>query len=122
MTANDGDLTLFVARGYWGRLRGLHAYPVLALNQGLCLAPCSAIHTFGLLYAIDVLFLDKDRYCLKRLENVRPNRIAWCRGASLVVELPAGYCARHPRAVAQVQQALALHNLPVSGQDRASGS
>jgi hypothetical protein len=93
------------------------------LNQGLCLTPCSAIHTFGLAYAIDVLFLDVNRRCLKRLENVAPNRVAWCWSASMVVELPAGYCARHPCAIARVQQALALQgSLRLSAPDRASGS
>lgn len=123
MIADPGDLTLYVARGFWGRLRGLHAYPALALNQGLCLTPCNAIHTFGLARAIDVLFLDGNRRCLKRLENVAPNHIAWCWGAAMVVELHAGYCARHPCAIARVQQALALQgSLRPSVSDRAWGS
>ncbi|TAL83189.1 MAG: DUF192 domain-containing protein [Candidimonas sp.] len=109
---NSGDLTLYVARGFWGRLRGLHAYPALAFDQGLCLTPCNAIHTFGLPYAIDVLFLDTNRRCLRRLENVGRHRLAWCWGASMVVELHAGYCAHYPNAIDQVRQALALHNFP----------
>lgn len=107
MTADSNDLMLYVARGFWGRLRGLHAYPALAFNQGLCLMPCSAIHTFGLAYSIDVLFLDGEGRCLKRLDNLAPNRVAWCRGAAMAVELHAGYCARHSCAAASVRQALA---------------
>lgn len=51
--------------------------------------PFIAIHTFGIKFPIDVLFLDKCnrviRYC-----TMLPNRIAWAWGARMVLETAIG--------------------------------
>lgn len=103
-------LTLFVARGPWQRLLGLHAYPRLKEGQGLWLAPCRAIHTFGLSHAIDVLFLDSSLRQARRIDRLGPGRIAWCLRAHSVVELPAGYCADNPRHLCAVRDALSAQS------------
>ena len=107
-------LTLHVASRFWDRLRGLHAYPRLPEDTGLHLVPCSAIHTFGISYAIDVVFLDHF-FNEVRLVNAMPsNRMAFCSKAASVVELPAGYCRTHPGYLGTIRQALRLSSEPSS--------
>jgi uncharacterized membrane protein (UPF0127 family) len=45
-------------------------------------------------FAIDAVFLDADDRVLRVAADLRPWRVAGCRGARAVVELAAGECAR----------------------------
>jgi uncharacterized protein len=45
-------------------------------------------------FPIDAVFLDSENRVLRVAANLKPWRIAGCRGAKAVVELPAGECAR----------------------------
>ncbi len=99
-------LVLMQANGFWQRLAGLHAYPVLSPTSGLLIAPCRAIHTLGLTYSIDVLYLDRQGNIIGRVDALAPNRLSVCWAAHTVVELPAGFCARHPDYPDQVALAL----------------
>lgn len=99
-------LTLYQAKGFWSRLRGLHARRSLPWGTGLHLSPCWAIHTFGLVYAIDVVFLDADMQELKRVDAVRSNELVFCWKAVSVVELPAGYCAACPGYEEEIRRVL----------------
>lgn len=99
-------LCLYAAHGFWARLRGLHAWRSLPWGVGLHLSPCRSIHTFGLAYAIDVVFLNAALAEVKRVENLQPNRVAFCRRAVSVVELPTGYCAARPDYMAEICLAL----------------
>jgi uncharacterized membrane protein (UPF0127 family) len=78
----------------WTRLRGLLGRRRLAADEGLLLRPVGAIHTLFMLFAIDVVFLDRNYNVLKVVENVRPWRFAGARRAKAVLELPAGAAAR----------------------------
>ncbi|WP_294482744.1 DUF192 domain-containing protein [uncultured Victivallis sp.] len=52
---------------------------------------CGAIHTMWMSIPIDVVFLDSGSKVLKVSSRVKPWRLSVsCRGASTVVELPAG--------------------------------
>jgi uncharacterized membrane protein (UPF0127 family) len=59
-------------------------------GDGLMLPKSSAIHTHGMKFGIDVVFLDQDGLVLDCLSNVRPGGNAERDGASSVLELPAG--------------------------------
>lgn len=74
------------------RLRGLLGRRALAPGECLLLHPACAIHTCGMRFAIDVVFLDDEHRVLRVVEGVRPWRLASCRGARSVLELPAGTC------------------------------
>jgi uncharacterized membrane protein (UPF0127 family) len=91
------------------RLLGLHAYAELPWHTGLCLRPCKAIHTAGLTYAIDVVFLDCAHQVVKQLSSVPSWKIAVCLRAAYVVELPAGYCAAYPNYADLIAKAVAYH-------------
>ena len=99
-------LILHRATGFWARLRGLHALPRLVGHRGLWLHPCHAVHTFGLAYAIDLVFLDARHNVIKTVTRVAPNRMIFCLGACSVVELPTGYCAANADYPSAIRRAL----------------
>lgn len=74
---------------WWERLRGLlgtREPPV----QGLYLVPCRSVHTMGMRYPIDLVFLAKDGRVLRVVEAVPPWRVVGARGAHAVAEFAAG--------------------------------
>lgn len=99
-------MKLVKASSLGARLRGLLATPHLAADTGLYLPGCRSIHTLGMTYAIDVLFVDKHGCVLKRIDALPPWRVAASWRAYGVVELPAGYCAEHPDYAYRVSEAL----------------
>jgi len=85
--------TVWHARGYFSRLRGLLGRS-LQEGGGLLLTPCSAIHTIGMGYAIDAVYLDRQGRVLRVDESLKPGKILpQQRGARHVLELPDG-CAK----------------------------
>jgi uncharacterized protein len=54
------------------------------------LRECSAIHTVGMTYPIDIVFCDGDGWILNIVRGLRPFRFVRQEGASLVWEMPAG--------------------------------
>lgn len=80
-----------VARTAVGRLRGLLGRKSLAPGAGLLLRPCNGIHTLGMQFSIDVLFLDADGLVLRAEDSLRPGHVVpWVRRAKQALELPAG--------------------------------
>src|SRR5665811_1535618 len=72
---------------------GLLKHTSLPPGQGLWIAPCEGIHTFGMKFAIDVLFLDRKKKVLKVRPDMGRRRISLCLLAHSVLELPAGTAA-----------------------------
>ena len=67
----------------------------LSTGSGIWIAPCEAIHTFGMKFPIDALFLD-DGFCVKKLcRNLPPRRISFCLQAHSVLEVEAGTISRN---------------------------
>lgn len=81
------------------RRKGLLGVEDLAPGVGLWLAPCEAIHTFGMKAPIDAIFLDHDYFVRKLRVCLPPKRIAVCLFAASVLELAAGTAARTGTAV-----------------------
>lgn len=87
------DLRVFCADSFFLRLRGLLGR-TLAPDEGLLLVPCGSIHTVGMGFAIDAVFLDKYGRVLHILRGAQPGHcFPAVRGAHAVLELRAG-CAR----------------------------
>ena len=86
--------TILTAFDSASRRQGLLGRDGLEEGSALIIAPCSAIHTFSMRFAIDVLFVAKDGRVLKTRSNVRPGRIAAALRAFAVVELPPGAIER----------------------------
>jgi uncharacterized protein len=77
--------------GFFERLIGLLARSSMSRDEGVWLSRCRAIHTVGMRYSIDVVFVDREGFVLQICRKVRPNRLALsCRKARAVIELGAG--------------------------------
>ena len=72
------------------RRTGLLRHTGLEKDEGLWIAPCEAVHTIGMKFPIDVLFLDKKRKVLKIVKNMKKWRMAACLRAHSALELQAG--------------------------------
>jgi len=75
------------------RRTGLLKHSGLEEGEGLWIVPCEAVHTFGMKFPIDVLFLSKKRKVLKVRSDMGRRRIAASLLAHSVLELPAGTAA-----------------------------
>jgi len=76
------------------RLRGLLGRAGLERGEGILLRPASSIHMWFMRFAIDAVFLDRESRVLRVAEHLGPWRLAGCRGAKAMIELPAGECGR----------------------------
>jgi uncharacterized protein len=76
------------------RRTGLLKHSGLEAGEGLWIAPCEGVHTFGMKFPIDVLFLNKKKKILKARPDMVKSRIAFSLRAHSVLELPAGTLAR----------------------------
>jgi len=78
-----------VAAGPLARLLGLAALRALPPATGLLLPRTRSIHTFGMRFALDLVWLDGDGRVVRTDRGVRPWRVRGCRAATQVVELPS---------------------------------
>lgn len=72
------------------RRTGLLKHESFPEGEALVIGPCEAVHTFGMKFAIDVLFLDRKRKVLKIRPEMARRKISVCLWAHSVLELPAG--------------------------------
>lgn len=79
-----------VARTPADRRSGLLGSYGLYAGEGLLITPCSAIHTVGMRFPIDVVFADANGYVLLCGESIAPGHQFNCLDAILGLELPAG--------------------------------
>jgi uncharacterized protein len=62
-----------------------------ARGQGLWINPSHGIHTFAMRFAIDAVYLDRDRVVIHIEEGLKPWRLAAVRvHAASVLEVPTG--------------------------------
>lgn len=85
---------LRICTSLWEGIRGLLGRPEPGPAQGLLLAPCHAVHTIGMRYPIDVVFLDRDDRVVRVVEALKPLRQVQHRKAKKVIEFKAGEAAR----------------------------
>jgi hypothetical protein len=84
---------LTLADTHWSRFRGLMATSVQNFRQGsgLWIVPCHGVHTFGMRFAIDVVYLNAKQEVVYLQQDLKPWRMAPIRlAAASVVELPSG--------------------------------
>jgi uncharacterized membrane protein (UPF0127 family) len=85
---------VYVAGTSSARRKGLRGVARLGEGVGLWIAPCEAIHTFGMKIPIDAIFIDSQFFIRKLRAHMRPRRISACLSAVSVLELEAGSVAR----------------------------
>lgn len=81
---------LMVADSIFARMKGLLGLTSFPKGSGIWLKPCKGVHTLGMKFAIDVIFMDRENRVIKIIKELKPNRItAIYSGAATVLELPA---------------------------------
>jgi uncharacterized membrane protein (UPF0127 family) len=78
-----------VASAHRSRLIGLALLGRRRAGAGLLIPRCSSVHTFGMRFPIDVLFLDDEDRVIELRRAVPPGRFIRCPGAMAVLELPS---------------------------------
>jgi uncharacterized membrane protein (UPF0127 family) len=84
-----GGVEVPVAVGARARLLGLTWLELEEAGAGLLIPRCSSVHTFGMRFDLDLVFLDSRRRPLATRRALPPRRFAARRGAAAVLELPA---------------------------------
>lgn len=85
-----GGLVLHEAATARARLLGLIGLPPLAPAHGLWLPETRSVHTLGMRFALDLLWLDTAGRLVRLDEDVRFARVRGCRAATSVIEVAAG--------------------------------
>jgi hypothetical protein len=85
-----------VARDRRARLLGLAGLSENEAGAGLLIPRCSHVHTFGMRFALDLVFLDAAWRPLLVSRGVPPRRFAGLCGAIAVLELPRGESSLPP--------------------------
>ena len=83
-----------VADRPFARMRGLLGRADLPAGEGILLRPAASVHTWFMRFPIDVVFLGRDLAVLRVVAGMRPWRMARCKSARAVLELPVGEARR----------------------------
>jgi uncharacterized protein len=80
-----------VADTYWLRLCGLLGKTHLNEGEGLLIQPCSDIHSIGMRFRFDAIFLNASWGVVHIEHAMKPWRVSrYVRQAKSILELPAG--------------------------------
>lgn len=93
---------LSVADTHWTRLRGLlgRGTDDFRNGSGLWIVPCHGVHTLGMGFPIDVVYLDRQMNVIHVQPDLRPWRFAPVRRlATSVLELPCHRAAETKTAI-----------------------
>jgi uncharacterized membrane protein (UPF0127 family) len=88
--ALDDGLVLHVARTYRERRRGLAKMTPLPDDHALRILRTNSIHTFGMRFPLDLVWLGRGGHVVRVDHDVRPGRMKACVRARSVVETCAG--------------------------------
>jgi uncharacterized membrane protein (UPF0127 family) len=78
-----------VAVGLRARLLGLSRLSRERAGTGLLIPACRGVHTFGMRFPLDLVFLDRQGRVLVIRRGVAPRRLVSWREADAVLELPS---------------------------------
>ena len=78
-----------VADSPLSRLLGLALLGRERAGPGLLIPRCRSVHTFGMRFRLDVVFLDSGWKVIARRRGVPPGHVLLERGADAVLELPS---------------------------------
>jgi uncharacterized membrane protein (UPF0127 family) len=80
-----------IADSFFLRVKGLLGKKDLTKDEALWIHKCNSIHTFGMKFALDCIFLDKNLVVKQLRKNIKPQRLVlpiW--GADSVIECKSG--------------------------------
>ncbi len=82
------------AKGFLGRLRGLMFQRPISENEALLFYKAPSIHTFFMRFAIDIIFLNKEKRIMKIYSNVGPGKTTFCKGSFWTIECLGGMISK----------------------------
>jgi uncharacterized membrane protein (UPF0127 family) len=83
---------LIISESILSRMVGLLGRSGLKQGSAMLLKPCGSIHTVGMKFSLDLIFLDKDNCIVRTVCGVAPNRfVLGGFGAKSVVEVESGW-------------------------------
>jgi hypothetical protein len=93
---NDGKIimSLLSTENFIERTGGLLRLPPLFKGQGLLINQCNSIHTFGMPYSLDIIYLSYQFRVVKWVENIKPKRMSLSLKGRHTLELRAGEISR----------------------------
>lgn len=94
------------------RSKGLLGRKSLEPGEALWIVPCEAVHTFWMQFAIDLVYIDKQKRVRKVKSSVPPWRLSACFLAHSIIELPAGVVVQ-----TETQPGDVLEFVPVASRD-----
>lgn len=104
-----------IADNVLARSAGLLGTTQPDIQKALYLVPCKAVHTFGMKYSLDVVFLDIQGRVVKLVENLRPNQMtSLVPRANCALELPPDTIAANPIAVGDELYVIVDEHAPAS--------
>lgn len=86
----SGGLRVYEARRWSARRDGLGGLPDLPEDCGLWIAPCRWVHTIGMRFPLDLLWLDAENAVRSVVSDLGPRRQSSDRGARSVIEVASG--------------------------------
>src|ERR1700733_4586165 len=84
-----GGTEVPVATAFRSRLLGLSGLSREQAGAGLLIPRCASVHTFGMRFELDLVFLDSCERPLATLRGVPPRRLAWRGGGDAGLEIPS---------------------------------
>jgi uncharacterized membrane protein (UPF0127 family) len=98
------------------RNKGLLGRKGLATGGGMWIAPCESVHTIGMQFSIDLIYLDRKHRVRKVRSAVPPWRLSACLSAHSILELPSGTIVATQTAKGDLLEITAIPELtPESG-------
>jgi len=86
-----GKLMVIKALTHRSRRRGLSRLDALAAEQALHIPQTPSVHTFGMRFALDLIWLDGAGNVVRVDRDVAPWRMRFCRPGRSVIECNAGH-------------------------------
>ncbi|MDP3920541.1 MAG: DUF192 domain-containing protein [Candidatus Omnitrophota bacterium] len=106
-----------VARQFYQRMRGLIGARALGQEEGLLITRCQGIHTFGMAFAIDAVFLNSQNVVVRVCPSLAPNTFGpTAFAAKSVLEFPVGTIAKCCVEVGDTLCLLGAEDPPVTEQ------
>jgi hypothetical protein len=85
-----GGLTVIEAQTHKSRRRGLAKLDALPVSHALHIPQTPSVHTFGMRFALDLIWLDKTGAIVRVDRDVPIRRMRFCARARSVIETVAG--------------------------------
>ena len=86
-------LAVTVADCFFARLVGYLRFRKAPTNHAMLFPRCRAVHTLGMAFAIDLVWLDETGKVIAQTESLKPWRFAHCPKAAMALEMPASSIA-----------------------------